>query len=119
MPKESRFQVLTIRSDHSCVCSYSHPALVIFDVFKGQCTEEVFKMLEDNHIERVVVPANCTDRFQPLDLSVNKPAKEFLRREFQEWFASQIAIQLEDDDQQLNNKQFDKRLSIMKPLGTR
>ena len=38
-----------------------HPALVIFDVFKGQCTEEVLKILEDNHIERVVVPANCTD----------------------------------------------------------
>ena len=75
-------------------------------------------MLEDNHIERVVVPANCTDRLQPLDLSVNKPAKEFLRRKFQEWFASQIASQL-DDTQQVNTQQVDMRLSIMKPLGAR
>lgn len=96
-----------------------HPALVIFDVFKGQCTD-VLKMLEDNHIERVVVPANCTDRLQPLDLSVNnKPAKEFLRRKFQEWFADQIAAQLEDDTQQVNAQQVDMRLSIMKPLGAR
>ena len=96
-----------------------HPALVIFDVFKGQCTEEVLKMLNDNHIEHVLVPANCTDRLQPLDLSVNKPAKEFLRRRFQEWFASQIAAQLEgsDDTQQVNSQQVDMRLSIIKPLG--
>ena len=49
-----------------------HPALAIFDVFKGQCTEEVLQMLEENNIERVCVPANCTDRLQPLDLSVDK-----------------------------------------------
>ena len=60
-----------------------HPALAIFDVLKGQYTEEVLKTLEDNHIERVLVPANCTDRLQPLDLSINKPVKEFLRRKFQ------------------------------------
>ena len=74
-------------------------------------------MLEDNHIERVLVPANCTDRLQPLDLSVNKPAKE----KFQEWFASQIAAQLEESDhtQQVNSHQVDMRLSIMKPLGAR
>ena len=78
-------------------------------------------MLEDNHIDRVLVPANCTDRLQPLDLSVNKPPKEFLRRTFQEWFASQIAAPLEESDhtQQVNSHQVDVRLSIMKPLGAR
>ena len=89
-----------------------HPSLAIFDVFKGQCTEEVLQMLEENNIERVCVPANCTDRLQPLDLSVNKPAKEFLRGRFQEWYASQIIDQLEEDTQQV-----DMRLNIMKPLG--
>ena len=91
-----------------------HPALAIFDVFKGQCTEEVLKMLEDNNIERVLVPTNCTDRLQPLDLSINKPVKEFLRRKFQEWYASQIASQLEADTQQV-----DMHLSIMKSLCAR
>jgi len=27
----------------------------------------------------VTVASNCTDRFQPLDLAVNKPAKDFVR----------------------------------------
>ena len=96
-----------------------HPVLVIFDVFKGQCTEDVLKMLEDNHIERVVVPVNCTDRLQPLDFSINKSAKEFLRRKFQEWFVDQIAAQLEDNAQWVNAQRVDTRLSIMKPLGAR
>ena len=88
-----------------------HPALVIFN---GQCTARGgTQNIDDNPIEHVVVPANCTDQLQPLDLSVNKPVKEFLRRKFQEWFADQIAAHLEDDTQQVNNEQVDIRLSIM------
>ena len=52
--------------------SSNHSALVLFDVFKGQCTPEVLKLLEDNHILYVTIPNNCTDKLQPLDLSVNK-----------------------------------------------
>ena len=68
-------------------------------------------MLEDNNIEHVLVPANYTDRLQPLVLSINKPVKEFVQCKFQEWYASQIASQLEAATQQV-----DMRLSIMKPL---
>ena len=55
--------------------SNDHCALVLFDVFKGQCTSKVLKKLEDNNILYVTMPNNCTDRLQPLDLSVNKPQK--------------------------------------------
>ena len=50
--------------------SNDHCALVLFDVCKGQCTSKVLKKLEDNNILYVTVPNNCTDRLQPLDLSV-------------------------------------------------
>ena len=43
----------------------THPALVIFDRFKSQCTEKILKMLDDNNIHIAVVPAHCTDRLQP------------------------------------------------------
>ena len=62
------------------------------------------------------MPPNCTDRLQPLDLSVNKPAEDFLRGRFQEWYADQIVNQLEDDAEQ---QPVDMRLSIMKPLGAK
>ena len=72
------------------------PALAIFDNFKGQMTEQVFSRLEENNIHSVLVPANCTDRLQPLDLTVNWAIKSFLEREFQTWYAKQVLRQLED-----------------------
>lgn len=42
-----------------------HPALVIFDRFKGQCTENILKLLDESNIRLAIVPANCTDRLQP------------------------------------------------------
>ena len=64
-----------------------HPGLVIFDRFKGQCTEKILSLLYDNNIRLAIVPGNCTDRLQPLDVSVNKSVKEYLRRQFQEWYS--------------------------------
>lgn len=93
-------------------------ALVLFDKFKGQCTSSILELLEENNISIVMVPANCTDRLQPLDVSVNKAAKNFLRGQFQDWYATQISDQLKADDQ--HEYQFvDLKLSIVKPLGAK
>ncbi len=64
----------------------------------------------------VFVPANCTDRLQPLDVSVNKPAKTFMRAQFQEWYAEQIQQQV---DGKLEKKPVDLKLSIVKPLAAK
>ena len=64
------------------------PALVLFDRFRGQCTKEFLDLLEAKRIHIAIVPANCTDRLQPLDVSVNKAAKEFLRGKFQKWYSA-------------------------------
>ena len=40
----------------------NHPALVLFDRFKGQCSEKIFHLLGTNNIVDTVVPALCTDR---------------------------------------------------------
>ena len=47
-------------------------------------------MLEENHIDVLLILANCTDSLQPLDISVNKAVKEFLQNEFQGWYANQV-----------------------------
>ena len=91
-------------------------SLVIFDEFNGQTTNAVFSLLQENNICYVIVLPNCTDRLQPLDVSANKPAKEFLRSKFQAWYADKIASQLEEARviEPVNLK-----LSIMKPIGAK
>ena len=91
-----------------------YPALVIFDNFKTQCMFEVLKMLDDNQIYVVLIPPNCTDRLQPLDLSVNKPAKDFLRSKFQTWYAQRVCSQFQGKNAKTP---VDTRLSVVKPLG--
>ena len=95
----------------------NYPALVIFDRFRGQCTENILALLEAKHVFLAVVPANCTDRLQPLDVSVNKAAKEFLRSQFQEWYSEQICQQLQRGETAL--QPVDLRMSVVKPLGAK
>ena len=59
-----------------------YPALLIFDNFKAQITQDLLTFLDDNNINVILIPANCTDRLQPLDLSVNKSAKDFFNENF-------------------------------------
>jgi len=54
-----------------------YPALLLFDNFKAQGTQELLTLLDDNFINVLLIPLNCTDRLQPMDISVNKPAKDF------------------------------------------
>ena len=71
-------------------------ALVIMDNFKGQITPSIVSLLEENNIQFCLIPPNTTDRLQPLDISVNKPAKHFLKQKFQEWYSDQIFQQFDD-----------------------
>ena len=43
----------------------------------------------------IQLPANCTDKLQPLDVSVNKPMKDHLKAKFQKWYAQEVKKQLE------------------------
>lgn len=55
------------------------PALAIMDNFKGQTTDQVFSLLESHNIHVTLLPPNCTDVLQPMDISVNRPAKAFMK----------------------------------------
>ena len=71
------------------------PALVIIDNFKGQLTSKLNSILEANNIHVCLLPPNTMDVLQPLDISVNKPAKDFLRDKFQEWYAEKVMDQID------------------------
>ena len=75
-------------------------------------------MLKKRYIYIVMVPVNCTDRLQPLDVSVNKAVKAFLRSQFQDWYATCVCQQMRlRSDEKQPFVPVDLKMSIMKPLG--
>ena len=93
---------------------HDQPALLIFDDFKAQTTSSILKLLDSYNLNVVLLPANCTDRLQPLDLSVNKAAKDFLRSQFQNWYAKELHSLLQGQAEAIP---IDLKLSIVKPLN--
>ena len=89
--------------------------LLICDVFKAQWTDPVKDMVRESSGCMVAVPHNWTSYFQPLDISVNKPCKDFLRNEAQTWYSKRIVEQLKTGKSEHEVK-VDTKISIVKPL---
>lgn len=98
-------------------------ALVIMDNFKGQITTSVSSLLEDNNILVTLLPPNTTDLLQPMDISVNKPAKEYLRREFEKWYSEEVMKQLEGKDlenlEEAELEPINMGMPILKEIGAK
>ena len=91
-----------------------YPALVLFDNFKAQCTPKLLTFLDQNNINVVLIPPNCTDRLQPLDVSVNKAVKNQLWTQFQSWYVQQVCHQHQEGEEK---KPIDLKLSAIKPFS--
>jgi hypothetical protein len=96
------------------------PAMIIMDNFKGQVTVAVNSLLEANSIHVCLLPPNTTDRLQPLDISVNKPAKDFLKRKFEDWYSGEIMKQLEGKEIESAELQpISLGMPVLKELGAK
>ena len=93
-----------------------HTGLVILDEFKGQTTSRVLNLLQSNDLMYVIVPPNCTDRLQLLDVSVNRSAKQFLRSKFENWYADSIFAQKNTGK---DVEPVDMKLSVVKPIAAK
>lgn len=95
-------------------------ALVIMDNFRGQVTGKLNSLLEENHIHVCLLPANTTDQLQPMDISVNKPAKDILRQKFQEWYSKKVLEQVgEESDLNSDINPIDMSMPVMKEAGAK
>ena len=93
----------------------TQPALLVYDIFRGQTTDKFLDVLKVNNILSTKIPPNMTHVFQPLDLTVNKFAKDFMKAMFSTWFSRQISLGLENGVE-LDDIRVDYRPSVLKPL---
>ena len=89
--------------------------LAIMDSFKGQDNDILKELCEKNYCKTQIVPHNLTNKFQPLDVSFNKPPKAFITNKYNDWFSKQVADQLEKGVQPTEIK-ITKKLTDIKPL---
>ena len=87
--------------------------LVIMDTFKGQDNDGLRKLCMSDNCEIVIVPHNLTNKFQPLDLSVNKAAKA--KEKYNTWMTNEISKQIKRGIAPPDVK-VSLNLSVIKPL---
>jgi hypothetical protein len=54
-----------------------------------------------------------------MDLSVNKSAKDFLKAQFQNWYAEQVVTYIDKNSDKVEAVKIDFTLTKMKPLGAK
>ena len=68
--------------------------MIVMDTFKGQYNAEIKALCLKNDCKLVIVPHNLTNKFQPLDISINQKAKKFISHKFNTWYANRVSQQL-------------------------
>ena len=58
-----------------------NPAMLVYDSFKGHLEESVKRHFHESGFDLAVIPGGLTSICQPLDISINKPFKDNLRKE--------------------------------------
>ena len=61
--------------------------MMVYDSFRGHLKESVKTKFRDNGIDLAVIPGGLTSVCQPLDVTINKPFKDNLRKEWHIWMA--------------------------------
>ncbi|EEC16950.1 POGO family transposase, putative [Ixodes scapularis] len=64
------------------------PSMLVLDVFRCHLADSVRRLLRGSRIELVVIPGGMTSQLQPLDVCINKPFKDHIRRLYMEWMRS-------------------------------
>ena len=93
-------------------------SLIVMDTFKRQDNADIKKLCLKNDCELVIVPHNSTNKFQPLDISINQKAKESVSHKCNTWYADRASEQLRRGAAPGDVK-VSMKLSDLKPLHAR
>ena len=88
--------------------------LLVLDVWAVHKSQEFRKFLHDNHsrIHLVFVPARCTSKLQVADVALQRPFKNHIKNQFEDWAASVIREQIRKNE----TIHLDLSMATLKPL---
>ena len=69
-------------------------SMMIMDTFEGKDNDDLRELCVKNNCEIMIIPHNLTNKFQPLDLRLNKAAKVYVSEKCNTWMANVISKQL-------------------------
>ncbi|KAG2459032.1 POGK protein, partial [Polypterus senegalus] len=64
------------------------PSLLVLDQFRAHIADTTKKNFKEVKTHLAVIPGGLTSQLQPLDVSINKPFKVFMREEWNKWMAA-------------------------------
>lgn len=64
-------------------------SLLVLDSYRGHLTDSVKTVLSRGGTDLAVIPGGMTSQLQPLDVSINKPFKDRLRKFYTDWLTEQ------------------------------
>ena len=62
-------------------------SLLVYDSFEAHVTDTVKASFKRENTELAVIPGGLTSLLQPLDVSLNKPFKDGVRKRWMQWMA--------------------------------
>ena len=63
--------------------------MLVLEAFRGHLTAKVKRLVATLHTDLVIIPGGMTSQLQVLDVSVNKPFKDHMRKEYNDWLPHQ------------------------------
>uniref|UniRef100_A0A8C4QJK3 HTH CENPB-type domain-containing protein n=1 Tax=Eptatretus burgeri TaxID=7764 RepID=A0A8C4QJK3_EPTBU len=63
-------------------------SMLVLDAFRCSKTDDIKALLHRTNTDLVIIPGGMTSLLQPLDVSINKPFKDGLRRCWSDWIIS-------------------------------
>ena len=85
------------------------------DTSKGQDNDKLRELCSENYCKVAIAPHNLTNKFQPLDININKAAKAFIKNMYNKCFSKEVATQLNQGVDSIEVKITSKLLNL-KPL---
>lgn len=63
-------------------------SLLVWDMFRAHTSDDIKKLAKSSQVTLAVIPGGLTSVLQPLDVCLNKPFKDRVRKMWHEWMSS-------------------------------